>query len=260
MDPDAKRIDYPYAMSETAAKTRLTRPNDPVIAAGKLAAIGELAAGVVHEINNPLFAILGHVEFALRDAVPGSATEERMRIIQRTGLEIKELVRSLLQFVHGGTDEHRTLVVREACAEAVELFRLTGAFRNIAIVERYTGTLTEVSASSNQLKQVALALFLNAQQAMPDGGTITIEVEPRGGSVHMRVSDTGPGIAEEALEHVLEPFYTTKCSRGGTGLGLAVCNGIAEGHGGTFAARNLPEGGAQFELVLPTLHAEEAAA
>jgi signal transduction histidine kinase len=260
MGRDAKRIDHEYGMSKTAARTRPTRPNDPVIAAGKLAAIGELAAGVVHEINNPLFAILGHVEFALRDAVPGSANEERMQIIQRTGLEIKELVRSLLQFAHGGTDEYRPLIVREAFADAVELFRLTGACRNIAIVERYAGTLTEVSASPNQLKQVALALFLNAQQAMPDGGTITIEVEPCGGNVHMRVSDSGPGIDEEALEHVLEPFYTTKRSRGGTGLGLAVCNGIAHGHGGTFAARNLPGGGAQFELVLPALYPEEAAA
>lgn len=247
-------------MPETAARTGLTRPNDPVIAAGKLAALGELAAGVVHEINNPLFAILGHVEFALRDAEPGSATEERMQIIQRTGLEIKELVRSLLQFARGGTDEYQALVVREACAEAVELFRLTGAFRNIEIVERYIGAPTEVWASPNQLKQVALALFLNAQQAMPDGGTLAIEVEPRGGSVHMRVSDSGPGIAEEALEHVLEPFYTTKRSHGGTGLGLAVCNGIAQGHGGTFAARNLPGGGAQFELVLPALYTAKAAA
>jgi signal transduction histidine kinase len=260
MGPNAKRIDYQCGMSETAARTRPARPNDPVIAAGKLAAIGELAAGVVHEINNPLFAILGHVEFALRDAVPGSATEERMQIIQRTGLEIKELVRSLLNFAHGGTDEYQSLVVREACTEAVELFRLTGACRNIAIVERYAGALTEVSASPNQIMQVALALFLNAQQAMPDGGTVTIEVEPRGGSVHMRVSDSGPGIAEEALEHVLEPFYTTRRSRGGTGLGLAVCNGIAKGHGGTFVARNLPGGGAQFELVLPALRTEKLAA
>jgi signal transduction histidine kinase len=227
------------------------RPTDPVITAGKFAAIGELAAGVVHEINNPLFAILGHVEFALRDAEPGSATEERMQIIQRTGLEIKELVRSLLQFARGGSDEVQPLYLRDACAEAADLFRLTGACRNIAIHERYVGAPTLVSASPNQIKQVALALFLNAEQAMPEGGTITIEINRRADGVHMWVSDSGPGIAEEALNHVLEPFYTTKQARAGSGLGLAVCNGIAEAHGGTFAARNLPERGAQFELILP---------
>jgi two-component system, NtrC family, sensor kinase len=259
MGQPAKRLDHLYGMSETAARTGPTRPSDPVIQAGKLAAIGELAAGVVHEINNPLFAILGHVEFALRDAQPGSATAERMQIIQRTGLEIKELVRSLLQFARGGSDEFRSLAVRDVCADAIRLLRLISAGRDVEIVERYLGTPTPVWASPDQLKQIVLALLLNAQQAMPEGGTVTVEVEPRGANVHMRMADTGPGIEDEAFDRIFEPFYTTKRSGTGTGLGLAVCRGIAEAHGATLTADNRPEGGAEFELVLPAL-SETAAA
>jgi PAS domain S-box-containing protein len=223
-----------------------------VLQAGKLAAIGELAAGVAHEINNPLFGILGLVEFLLRDVEPGSRSEERLLLVQQTGLEIKEIVRSLLDFARENADEQRLVALRDVWAEATELVRRASSAKGVELVERYDRERTEVMGNPNQLKQIALNLLSNAQQAMPEGGTATIEVVSAGdGTVRARISDTGPGIPNDVLPRIFEPFFTSRRDSGGTGLGLAVCHGIAKAHGGELTVSNVPGAGACFELCLP---------
>jgi PAS domain S-box-containing protein len=222
-----------------------------VLQAGKLAAIGELAAGVAHEINNPLFGILGLVEFLLRDVEPGSRSEDRLLLVQQTGLEIKEIVRSLLDFARESADEQRLVALRDVWAEATELVRRASSAKGVELVERYDRDRTDVLGNPNQLKQIALNLLSNAQQAMPGGGTATIEVVSAGDTVRARIVDTGPGIPADVLPRILEPFFTSRRDLGGTGLGLAVCHGIAKAHGGELTAANVPGAGACFELCLP---------
>jgi PAS domain S-box-containing protein len=218
---------------------------------GKLATIGELAAGVAHEINNPLFAILGLVEFLLKEAEPGTKAHDRLVLVHQTGLEIKEIVRALLDFAREPSEEQAVVNVRDAAHETVELFRRTSAAKAIELVEVYEEDPTPIIGSPNQLKQIFLNLITNASQALAGEGVVEVRVRRDLDWVVATVSDNGLGIPEDALERIFEPFFTTKRAAGGSGLGLSVSHGIAEAHGGSLTAENLPEGGACFTLRLP---------
>jgi len=222
-----------------------------LVQSGKLAAIGELAAGVAHEINNPLFAILGLVEFLLKEVEPGSKAHSRLTLVHDTGLEMKEIVRALLDFAREPSDERQLMHVADTVAQTIELVRRTSSAKDVDIVERLDPKPAHVHGNPNQLKQILLNLLTNAYQAMPGGGTVTVELERRDGWAVVTVSDTGPGIPEELHTQIFEPFFTTKRGGGGTGLGLAVSHGIAAAHGGCLEVRSTPGEGATFTLRLP---------
>jgi PAS domain S-box-containing protein len=227
------------------------RLEEQLVQSGKLAAIGELAAGVAHEINNPLFAILGFVEFLRNEIEPGTRAHERLLLIEQTGLEIKSVVRALLDFAREPSDVFMTLSLADVAAQTVELVRWTTSAKDVEIVERYPEEAPLVKGSPNQLKQIFLNLLTNAQQAMPSGGTVTVELACSEGWAEAVVADTGPGIAEDVLPQIFEPFFTRKQNRGGTGLGLSVSLGIAQMHGGHLTAESVPGKGAAFTLRLP---------
>jgi two-component system NtrC family sensor kinase len=229
----------------------LAQQQQQLLESGKLAVIGQLAAGVAHEINNPLFAILGLVEFLLKDAEPGTKTHERLSLIQQTGLEIKEIVRALLDFARERSDEHSVVSLNAVAAQTVELWRRTSAAKAVEIAERYCEEPTLVSGSANQLKQIFLHLLANAWEAMPDGGTVQLEIERRGDWVEAKVTDTGAGIPEEIRHRIFDPFFTTKRALGGTGLGLSVSLGIAQMHSGEIVPLAGSAGGTTFLLRLP---------
>jgi two-component system, NtrC family, sensor kinase len=230
------------------------RYEQQLLQSGKLATIGQLAAGVAHEINNPLFAILGLVEFLLKDAEAGTKGHERLVLIQRTGLEIKEIVRALLDFAREPSDERVAVSVSDAARETVELFRRTSAAKASDLSEDYTDEDTVVDGSGNQLKQIFLNLLANATHSVGGtGGEVDLVVKRDGDWVVATVSDTGPGIPENVLPRIFDPFFTTKRGKGGSGLGLSVSLGIAQAHGGTLLAENRAEGGARFVLRLPAV-------
>jgi two-component system NtrC family sensor kinase len=231
--------------------TEKRRLDQQLVQSGKLAAIGELAAGVAHEINNPLFAILGLTEFLLKEAEPGSKAQQRLELIQQTGLEIKEIVRALLDFARENAEERQVITLEEVVRQTVDLVRRTNAHKGIELVDSYDGSDALVTASPNQLKQIFLNLIANARQAMPSGGTVHVEVRREGENVLATVTDDGPGIEPDTIERIFEPFFTTKRSTGGTGLGLSVSLGIAESHGGSLTASSQPGEGATFTLCLP---------
>ncbi|CAN5250673.1 hypothetical protein BH18ACT14_BH18ACT14_15910 [soil metagenome] len=230
------------------------RYEQQLLQSGKLATIGELAAGVAHEINNPLFAILGLVEFLLMDAEVGTKGHERLVLIQRTGLAIKEIVRALLDFAREPSDERVPVSVGDAARETVELFRRTSAAKASDLRADYTREDTVVDGSGNQLKQIFLNLLANATHSVGGaGGEVDLAVKRDGDWVVATVSDTGPGIPANVLSRIFDPFFTTKRGTGGSGLGLSVSLGIAQAHGGTLLAENRPEGGARFILRLPAV-------
>jgi PAS domain S-box-containing protein len=239
--------------------TEERRMQQQLVQSGKLAAIGELAAGVAHEINNPLFAILGLTEFLLKEAEPGSKALQRLELIQQTGLEIKEIVRALLDFARENAEERHVVPLEEVVQTTVDLVRRTNAHKGVELIDAYDASAAPVSASPNQLKQIFLNLIANARQAMPNGGTVNVDVRQDGDWVIASVTDDGPGIEPAILERIFEPFFTTKRLTGGTGLGLSVSLGIAESHGGTLTASSDPGRGSTFTLRLP-ISAEEVAA
>ncbi len=235
-------------ITDLSEKRRL---DQQLVQSGKLAAIGELAAGVAHEINNPLFAILGLTEFLLQEAEPDSRAHQRLVLIQQTGLEIKEIVRALLDFARENAEERQLVALDDVIRSTVDLIRRTNAHKAVELVDSYSDDGVLVSASPNQLKQIFLNLIANARQAMPNGGSVNIQVHRDGEHVLAVVSDDGPGIEPTALERIFEPFFTTKRLTGGTGLGLSVSLGIAESHGGTLTAGSDYGHGASFTLRLP---------
>ena len=246
---DGKPVLLLGVITDLSEKRRL---DQQLVQSGKLAAIGELAAGVAHEINNPLFAILGLTEFLLKESEPDSKAHQRLELIQQTGLEIKEIVRALLDFARENAEERHVVALDDVVHSTVDLIRRTNAHKGVEVVDSYYDNGLLVSASPNQLKQIFLNLMANARQAMPNGGTVNVDVR-RDGPKHVVavVSDDGPGIDQSVLERIFDPFFTTKRLTGGTGLGLSVSLGIAESHAGTLTATSEPGHGAAFTLRLP---------
>jgi signal transduction histidine kinase len=219
---------------------------------GKLLALGKLAPSVIHEINNPLFAILGLLEFLLAEAEPGTKTHQRLVLMQQSGLEIKEIVRTILDFARERNDERLKIDVGELARETVELFRRTSVARDVeSRVEVGTGPLTVVG-SRHGLRVALLALLSNAEQALPTGGAIVVGVSSHDGRVIARVTDTGPGVPETAVPHVFEPFFTTRSEQGAAGLGLAIGRATARSNGGDLTLERASPG-ATFALSLPAV-------
>jgi len=160
-------------------------------------------------------------------------------------------VRALLDFARERSDEFETVVLSDVLQQTVDLVRRTTLRKEIELVERYAADPLCVHASAGQLKQIVLNLVTNAQQAMGETGTITVELEREGTSALVRVTDTGPGIPADVLDRIFDPFFTTKREIGGTGLGLSLSQSIAVGHGGTLVVASPPSGGAEFTLRLP---------
>jgi two-component system NtrC family sensor kinase len=227
------------------------RMEQQLVQSGKLAAIGELAAGVAHEINNPLLAILGLTEFLLLETEAGSKQHERLQLIQQTGLEIKEIVRALLDFAREHPTTQRVVEFESLVRMTIDLVRKTNAHKGIEITEHYAAPEACVRASGDQLEQVVLNLVANARQAMPNGGAIHIEVVRDHDHVALVVTDEGPGVPVELQGRIFEPFFTTRRGTGGTGLGLSVSLGIAESHSGTLTVDSEHGSGAAFTLRLP---------
>jgi two-component system NtrC family sensor kinase len=216
----------------------------------RLAAVGQLAAGVAHEVNNPLFAILGTIEFMLEDAPPGSELRARLERIQSSGQEIRETVRALVEFAREPTADRRVFSLSAACAQTAQLVRRSSLAKGITITEAYPEDPVAVEAAPSQVKQILLALITNAQQVQPGGGRIELEVAREDGAV-VHVRDAGPGIAYETLEQVFEPFFTTRRAAGGSGLGLTVALALAELQGGGIEVESEVGQGSTFSLRLP---------
>jgi signal transduction histidine kinase len=218
---------------------------------GRLATIGELAAGVAHEINNPLFAILALTEFLLKEVDAGSPQEKRVRLIRQTGLEIKEIVRGLLDFARENPQEQHLISITTIVGQTVDLVRRTNAHKGVTIQETSDGAGSLVRANPNQLKQVFLSLIVNGRQAMPDGGTVRIDVRHTPTEAIVTVSDEGPGVPAEIAGRIFEPFFTTRRSLGGSGLGLSISHGIVSAHGGSLELATPGSQNTVFVLRLP---------
>jgi signal transduction histidine kinase len=229
----------------------LREARDQLIHAEKLAALGELAAGVAHEIGNPLQILQTYVEYLAAQAEPEDPILEFAEPIQESLQSIARLVAQLRDFSRPASGKRTSVDLNTVLGNVLRLAGKELAHSKIKVEESFALDAPKVVGDSRQLEQVFLNLLLNARDAMPGGGQLTIETFVREGKLHARFTDTGTGISPEDLPHILEPYFTTKEDRG-TGLGLAICQRIVAQHGGEIDVVSQPDEGAQFTILLPT--------
>ena len=215
----------------------------------KLAALGHLAAGIAHEVNNPLQPILNCLEVAIEDVQNNQTVDlESLRVAESEVQRIKTIVSRLLDFARPSASE--TVVVNlPDLIEEVLMLTNKQLERMRVRMETHLEPTPPVKGSPTQLKQVLLNLVLNAMESMSDGGDARIEVYSERGRVAIAVSDTGVGMDERTMSRIFEPFYSTKGE--GTGLGLSVSYGIIQGHGGDIQVESQPGQGSRFTVWLP---------
>jgi len=221
--------------------------------AEKLAAIGRLAAGVAHEINNPLTGVLTFSHLLKDKQNMDEQDRKDLELIIHETTRAAEIVRGLLEFARERPPQKEPLNVNEVIRRTMRLLGKQEAFQHVALRESFQEDLPNVDGDMNQLQQVFVNLSLNACEAMPGGGTLTVSTMADDGRVLVKLTDTGCGIKKENLQRILEPFFSTKPVGQGTGLGLSVSYGIVRQHGGSLEVESEEGKGSTFTVVLPSL-------
>ncbi|MBZ5639449.1 MAG: DUF4118 domain-containing protein [Acidobacteriia bacterium] len=217
--------------------------------ADRLASLGMLAAGMAHEVRNPLGAIGGAVEILEVDYPPTHPRREFVEILRKEIDRLTGIAGKYLDFARPDPPAPRPLDVNEAVRSAVDLLAKTAARASVRIELRLAPDLPRALADPGQVQQAMVNLLLNGIQSMPSGGPLEVDTAVRSGSVEIVLRDHGNGLPEGPVERIFEPFFSTR--PGGTGLGLAISRRIAESHGGHLTAESADDGGARFRLALP---------
>lgn len=253
-DTEVATVGFFYDMREKQRmEAELDQTRVQLLQAEKMASIGKLAAGVAHQLNNPLAGITLFANILLEEYdLDPQAVKDIGRILDNADRS-RDTVKELLQFARQTSQEIRPTDINQALARTLFLLENQSQFQNIKIVKDLDKSLPEVPVDIQQLNHVFMNIVLNAADAV--GGHGTIEVRTRrsdsGEMVVVEIADDGPGIPEPLLPRLFEPFFTTKEEGQGTGLGLSVAYGIIQDHQGDISARNRPQGGALFAIELP---------
>ncbi len=218
----------------------------------KLASIGRLAAGVAHEINNPLTGVLTFAHLLREKDNLDEQDKQDLDLVIHETKRAAEIVRSLLDFARETPVVKQPLSMNDVIRQTLRLLGNRKAFQQITVREDFQDDLPAVDGDMNQLQQVLLNLSLNACEAMPNGGTLTISTRSRDGMVLVKLADTGCGIKQAHLEQIFEPFFSTKPIGKGTGLGLSVSYGIVRQHGGDLQVESREGEGSTFTILLPS--------
>jgi len=222
-----------------------------LILSEKLASIGRLAAGVAHEIGNPLASILGHTELLKKRLRDNPPLEDMVERVHSETERINRIIKDLLRFSRPSQIEVEQVDANKTVHDALELVRVQKGFKHVNVEFNCDEDLPAVRAARDQLQQVLVNLFMNAGDAMPEGGTVVVTTRGVDSGVQISIRDTGEGIDPEHLGLIFEPFYTTKSPDKGTGLGLSISRRIIEDLGGTLDAQSEPGRGATFTIRLP---------
>lgn len=238
--------------AELEEKNRLlVQTREELLRVEKLAAIGELAAGVAHEINNPMAIIRGNTELLQLSVPEDDPSREEVDTIFHNVKRVERIVSNLLKFARREQKELGPVRLNDLLHDIVGQIRHQVPLYGIKVMESYAAELDQVDGDGDQLRQVFTNLVLNAVQAMPDGGVLKLSSAPVPDAdlYEVCISDTGVGIARDNQRQVFNPFFTTKAS--GTGLGLSVSYGIVREHGGRIDIESVPGAGSTFRVVLP---------
>ena len=215
----------------------------------RLSALGQLSAGVAHEINNPIGVMTTRIELMLMDAeaygLPAEVVED-LKVLHRHAQRVAAITNSLLSFARQAPQERELVNLNDVVLAVLVLVERQYERQGVRVHRELGGSLPPVLGQANALQQVILNLVTNAAQAMPTGGDLTISTRLDAGRIRLVVADTGTGIAPEHMSHIFEPFFTTKPS--GTGLGLSVTYGILNDHNATIDVDSAPDRGTRFVL------------
>jgi len=229
----------------------LQEMQDSLVRSEKLASLGKMAAGVAHEINNPLTSILINTHLVLEKLEKNSHAHENLSLIADETSRCSEIVKGLLEFSHQNPPEKSYVDVNDILNLSVDILKNQVTFQNIKIKKKLQNNLPQIQIDLNKIKQVFLNLMLNAAEAMPDGGSLAIisKLSQDKRYIKIEFTDTGLGISKENINKLFDPFFTTKTS--GTGLGLAVSYGIIEQHKGKIEVKSQEGQGSTFIIGLP---------
>jgi signal transduction histidine kinase/CheY-like chemotaxis protein len=231
--------------------SELKQTQAQLVQSTKLAAIGELAANIAHEINNPLTTVLGFASFIAERLKADDPMREELTLIQDEASRARDIVRDLLQFSRQRDFMPETANLNHVLEQVITMMRRQGVFGAVTVNEQYAPGLAGVEVDVARIKQVFLNIINNAVYVMQDGGALTVRTLATGTGVRVEFEDTGPGIAPEHRDRIFDPFFTTKPEVSGTGLGLSVSLGIVQSHGGTILVTSELGKGATFTVVLP---------
>lgn len=225
--------------------------------ADRLATIGQLSAGIAHEINEPLAVILGFSELVLSETKLPKASRDDLQKVISAAMHAREIVRKLMLFSRQVPPSMEIVDINKLIKDGFYFLENRCAHQEVQIVRHLEPNLPAVFADRSQIHQVIVNLCVNALQAMPQGGLITISTRKVNESVELKIADTGTGMDSETLKKIFLPFFTTKDVDEGTGLGLSVVHGIISAHNGAIKVDSTPGKGSVFKVYLNTAHFED---
>jgi two-component system, NtrC family, sensor kinase len=249
IDAIARQIGLAIARREAAEEKQQLQ--DQVRHADRLATIGELAAGVAHELNEPLGNILAFAQLAAKAPQVPPQVAEDLRKIVKAALHAREIVRQLMLFARKMPPQKTPVDLNALVEETLSFLAHRCQESHVIIQRRLAARLPRLLADGSQLHQVLVNLIVNAVQAMPEGGRLTVATQTDDGHLLLVVEDTGSGMSPEVLPRIFTPFFTTKDIPEGNGLGLPVVHGIVSAHGGTIQVQSTVGQGSRFEIRLP---------
>ena len=234
-------------------KKELEKTQIQLVQAEKMASLGKLAAGVAHQINNPLGGIILFAKLMLEEYELPEGAKDDLQCILRDAQRCSDTVKELLEFARQPRQNIRLNDMNTALSRTLFLLENQTLFHNITIKRIFAENLPAIPADIRQINHMFMNIILNAAEAMEGKGSLTVItwLSEDGQHVCIEISDTGPGIPEEVLAHIFEPFFTTKEAGKGTGLGLSMVYGIVENHGGRITTRSKPGHGTTFLVELP---------
>lgn len=230
---------------------KLREKQSQLVEAEKLASVGKLAAGIAHEINNPLTAVLTFSNLMLEQCPPSDPRHGKLKLMVRETDRARNIVRQLLNFGREIVIKPVRININQPISEIADSLAAQDAFKGLELRMNLADNLPEINADPPQIGQVVMNILLNAIHAITPPGTIEINTRLNGSDVEIAFSDTGSGIAEEHVHKIFDPFFTTKGVSKGTGLGLAVSYGIVKKHGGDIEVSSKVGKGTTFTVRLP---------
>lgn len=240
----------------------LARSEKQMAQADRLASIGQLSAGIAHEINNPLGIILGYTQLLLRGEDKESQRYEDLKTIEKHVRNCKAIVEDLLNFARSSKTKKEMIHIHETIDEVLHFIRHHSKLGETVIERRYDPETPPLLADEKKIKQVLINLVMNARHAVGTNGTISLTTrhDAENDQIAIEVADTGYGIEKKDLPHIFDPFFTTKPTGEGTGLGLSVSYGIIKNHGGDIEVESAPGVGTTFTIRLPAATPEKKGA
>jgi two-component system NtrC family sensor kinase len=252
---ERKRTEEALRQSEEKLRRQAQELEQQLIMSGRLVSLGEVTASMAHEFNNPAGIIMGFVEDMLNSRGPADPDYRSLQIIDEESKRCRQIVKDLMEYARPRSTEFCSTSITDAIEKTLQLVENRLYKQKVTVEKKLEPDLPRIQADSQQLEQVLVNLFLNAIDAMPEGGKLIVEanIAQLDGTAPMAVitvADTGFGIAETDLAKIFQPFFTAK-KRRGIGLGLPICQRIVKNHGGKIAVESQPGKETVFKIHLP---------